>query len=1270
MAHESSSALHWLIGQKERIAANLSIDGEHLQRRDIPKLGGGRFAVAKTMLVSTLMAAFIVSLSAIDLRAQSSTWTGNGDGTSWADPSNWSNGVPNAAGEIANFDLNSATGEIDLGPSVFGNVVRLDRIDANNLTGDITLTNSIPGGVIELYGESGTGAGNDIVFRPLAFDGTRHTFTIENNLKLFEDILFFNSDIGGDRLHITGDIESGNPDGFTILQLTGRNNEPGHTTNNDATIHISGVISDGASGSLLRVDTGWTGDGSSHQNTVRLTGNNTFTGGVNVWTNTLEFDSVANTGVASALGAGSADTLAADRIDLGDRGFTGTMRYIGSDSAGHATNRGVHLFDSGAGGGRIEANGAGRLTFNSDITAENGTSKTLFLGGTSLGQINGTIEDLTGGSVHVTKEGSGTWTLTGDNLYAGNTRVQAGTLELNGGRIGTDGYEADLLSISAGATFSLDGGRVRVGDFENDGTFDFKAGELQIGSINRETFAGSLVIGTEGPGTLDLAGGTRRFNDLTLHGTDDQLELQGGGDYFFQNLDNSAGGRIAANSSGIDINIAESFTYNVPSGSVEMLGNIAGTGAFTKEGDGTLNYFAIGSYTGDTTVRAGTLKLNLQGNISDESVVHIDDGATVDVSAANGGDQFYGLRGGGDVVTGPGSVAVKPTLARGATLFSGTVTGTGNFIKRGDGRQILAGDNTYTGSTNIEEGKLEVSGSIVATSGVSYVGAELHINGGTLDTPGNLRPTGSRAKLILDGGLLKANQIDRSWNSSYLDTFDWNAGTVHLLSATEIVGGTSKANRPFSGSLSLNASKHLIVDENLTVGGNGQLTIAGGSVTATDIVFASNGVLDFSSGTLRVNSDQELTAARLSALDIDGLLGDGKTLEVNGRATLSTPLTIASGGTLATNRIDNPENLTLTGGQLDVAVALSPGEGTSFDATSGSVINAGSLSNRGSINLIGATGTFGNSDNLHEINAINSELTFEALLNQSGSSLNLINTELNGSLTNQGDISIAGSATFSGDVASAAGFSGEGKATFSKSFSTVDTTADIPFAGDVAFTTTNTLNIGIASSDQFDRLLIEGSAELDGTLEVQLLGGYAPSLGERFQFLTAGSVTGEFDDLVWPTFSGRTFDVLYDEDAVTLSVVSALRLCGDFDQDGDVDSADNTTLISNWTGALPPGEGSLTFEQGDCDGDGDVDSADRTGVTTNWTGATSLAGTGLVILDVDSIGVNTDSNVDSASYVQDRFGYGLASAVVPEPNALPLALLAALAIVFVGRRNS
>ena len=78
-------------------------------------------------------------------------------------------------------------------------------------------------------------------------------------------------------------------------------------------------------------------------------------------------------------------------------------------------------------------------------------------------------------------------------------------------------------------------------------------------------------------------------------------------------------------------------------------------------------------------------------------------------------------------------------------------------------------------------------------------------------------------------------------------------------------------------------------------------------------------------------------------------------------------------------------------------------------------------------------------------------------------------------------------------------------------------------------------------------------------------------------------------------------------------------LLADFDEDGDVDSADRTTITANWTGALMPGEGMADRSQGDADFDGDVDSADQNILVSSWTGAQMATNTSIVPEPRDSI---------------------------------------------------
>jgi T5SS/PEP-CTERM-associated repeat protein len=86
---------------------------------------------------------------------------------------------------------------------------------------------------------------------------------------------------------------------------------------------------------------------------------------------------------------------------------------------------------------------------------------------------------------------------------------------------------------------------------------------------------------------------------------------------------------------------------------------------------------------------------------------------------------------------------------------------------------------------------------------------------------------------------------------------------------------------------------------------------------------------------------------------------------------------------------------------------------------------------------------------------------------------------------------------------------------------------------------------------------VSGGAALDGTLQVQLAGGFVPSLGDSFQILTAtGGRTGTFASEVLPSLpSGLDWDLQYTANSVVLSVVSVV-LPGDFNGNGIVDAAD------------------------------------------------------------------------------------------------------------------
>ena len=80
-------------------------------------------------------------------------------------------------------------------------------------------------------------------------------------------------------------------------------------------------------------------------------------------------------------------------------------------------------------------------------------------------------------------------------------------------------------------------------------------------------------------------------------------------------------------------------------------------------------------------------------------------------------------------------------------------------------------------------------------------------------------------------------------------------------------------------------------------------------------------------------------------------------------------------------------------------------------------------------------------------------------------------------------------------------------------------TGTLQVTGTYQQTTAGTLKVGLGglAAGQFDRLQITGTATLGGTLDVELVGGFLPVVGNTFDILTFASRVGDFG-----TISGLT----------------------------------------------------------------------------------------------------------------------------------------------------
>ena len=140
---------------------------------------------------------------------------------------------------------------------------------------------------------------------------------------------------------------------------------------------------------------------------------------------------------------------------------------------------------------------------------------------------------------------------------------------------------------------------------------------------------------------------------------------------------------------------------------------------------------ATNTYSGPTTVSAGTLTANTGGAFSSNSAFVVPSGGTLNLAGFSQSIQSLSDGGGAGGSVTIGNVGAG-TLTLGAdntsTTFSGVISGTGTnggLTKNGTGTFTLAGSNTYSNasdSTKVNNGILAITGALSGVGAVSATG--------------------------------------------------------------------------------------------------------------------------------------------------------------------------------------------------------------------------------------------------------------------------------------------------------------------------------------------------------------------------------------------------------------------------------------------------------------------------------------------------------------------------------------------------------------------
>ncbi|MFO0880150.1 MAG: Ig-like domain repeat protein [Gemmataceae bacterium] len=353
---------------------------------------------------------------------------------------------------------------------------------------------------------------------------------------------------------------------------------------------------------------------------------------------------------------------------------------------------------NGAGQGGIGAlyNAAGNNTWSNTITLGSNSHIGVALAGDNL-TIDRSIVQASS-NLGVTKVGLGTLTYAGgagtSNSYTGLTTINEGTLALNktGGAVALngnltigDGVAPNATALWQTANQVIDSATIRV---ESDGLLNLNGLAETIATLRildgmaQTGNNGQLTVGT----LLDMVGGTATI------GTSGQINLGG------SVSGNSSGvgpaliqgaGNLSLNGSNRDFTIA-----NGPNATdMRITAPISGSGVgVNKLGDGLLELNALNTYTGTTTIEAGTVQVG--GTIG---AVDLDGGTlsgTGTTGAVNGGTPATAAEG----IVSPGNTG-PGILNTGASVWGGNT----------DFRVEL---NTPSGGPGVGYDQLRVTGSI------------------------------------------------------------------------------------------------------------------------------------------------------------------------------------------------------------------------------------------------------------------------------------------------------------------------------------------------------------------------------------------------------------------------------------------------------------------------------------------------------------------------------------------------------------------------------
>lgn len=646
---------------------------------------------------------------------------------------------------------------------------------------------------------------------------------------------------------------------------------------------------------------------------------------------------------------------------------------------------------------------------NKDLAIFSGTADTVTLGS------NITASGITLSSAYTIAGGGFTLTLDNGTNPAVISKNASGTISANLASSGA-------VTISGNSNLSLTGNNTGL------------TGTVSIGGANTVTLGNANALGTAAvtiaAGNLPAIGfgGAFTLNNAMTLGSGSSIWTGGSNTLTFGNnvtLAGNAGITLWGQSARINGTLglgANTFSV-VQSGSstlsMTLAGPVTGTGGITMNAanNKTLilaNTAGANTYSGGTTITAGTVSIGTGGTTADTS--HVGALGTGSVSISTGGLLRLWIRNnssfniannlsinGGTLRNEDGNHTITGTVAvgtNGATFqsvwsgknltLSNTISGSGPVTVQGNGGQVrLVGANTYTGATTVSNGTLLLSNAN-ASSGFSVAsGATLALRTITLGLNSNITGAGAVTKDISTFGASTINGNNNTYTGATTVNID-----RFTVGSTGVINGTSGITVQAQWGANFNNLGSVTTPGNISVQGSGDTTGGGvstdssffrnsGTVNAANINLASSstantlanrgGTYAQSAGTTTITGAITLsanggtgaagTAGNDAALNLSGGTINTPTLAVNSGTVTLTGGTLSLGSGGITSDGGRPIAINLGAATVGASAAWSTAlglnltdstTGTTFDTTGGSIHLSGSLAGSGKLNKAGS----------------------------------------------------------------------------------------------------------------------------------------------------------------------------------------------------------------------------------------------------------------------------------------------------------------------------